>query len=208
MNPNLTGHFHSHITTTSEPPSNIGGKITVIEIEKDGQKQRDVMLTHHYVTGHKGLESAKDVLRLMRSHAEDLRKRGLEVTREKLEWEIPEEYDSLAKDFPYVEVHVKCDISTDDRQELMEKSRDLGWHPSRNIYDRPARGTVTQFVNRRWYLETASKKISHIRQETCRLVSSLSSPKVRVKDVKYEAALFDTNEDLDRWWMCDHCAGC
>lgn len=206
----LTGKFHSHITieahSTAEAERGAKltyGKLTVIDLTRDGRSQTDYMITHHYETGSRGLEDQSDIEALLRSREQLLRESGLRVTRLKLEYDAthasnqPHDADPACAAGIYTEVHIKCVIPPGERDALVAVSAAAGWHPSRNPFAVRPDGQLVQFVNRRFYGAVRMAEVDAVVDE---LVPRLVSLAV-IEELKYEVAVYDTNEHHDRWWM-------
>lgn len=224
----LSGHFHSHLTMkctleeAERAQALVGGKVTVIELERAKREQVDVMLTHYYVVSHRGLDDHYDVIASLKSKASQLGASGIDVTRVKLEHELlhpkapPEEIQTSLDVSDYIEVHVKCRIGLSEPppkdtfnhlperkaalQDKLETIKALvseeGWYPSRNPRQQEA-DTITQFVNRRFYGE---RDLAVVEDNTDYIVALLAKH-CEIAEVKLETAIYDDNGDLDRWWM-------
>lgn len=205
----LVGKFHSHLTIVANSDDEarraaalVKGKITIIDLSRENKTQTDYMITHHYVTGHHGLEDSFDITTLLKSMAKQITESGVKVTRVKLEHELLDSRSNI-RDIPsslnsiYTEVHVKCLVSEDQRNKLIEVSSAKGWHPSRNPFAKAEDGTLTQFVNKRFYGQSSLVDIdSHVDQ----LVKDVIQI-TEIKEIKYESTIYDSNEKLDGWWM-------
>ncbi len=208
----LTGKFHSHITITAPSLAEAergakltGGKLTVIDLGRDGRSQTDYMITHHYVTGVHGLDDENDIVALLRSRGQLLKSVGISVDRLKLEYDLTHPRNS-SKDAAYAidigtytEVHVKCLVQPKDRDALLHKARALNWHPSRNPYAKSPDGRLVQFVNRRFYKDVPCT-LTDIDAAVDALVPAVQEL-CEVEEIKYETAVFDTNDAHDRWWV-------
>lgn len=205
----LIGKFHSHLTISAKSDDEakraaalVKGKITVIDLSRGDKIQTDYMITHHYVTGFHGLEDSFDIISLLKSMARQINDSGISVTRVKLEHElldarsdrrdIPSSLDSI-----YTEVHVKCVLAESDRGKLITVASNAGWHPSRNPFSKSDDGKITQFVNRRFYGKSNLVDIDLIVDSIVKEISCIAE----IKEIKYESAIFDSNEALDAWWM-------
>ncbi len=205
----ISGKFHSHLTIEANSKAEgeraaalVRGKITMIDLQRDGRKQTDYMITHHYVTGHQGLEDQYDVTALLKARAQQLKESGIRVLRAKLEHEMLD-LQSNRRDIAaslasiYTEVHVKCVIDNDRQQHLINIAKAYGWHPSLNPFAVADDGKVTRFVNRRFYDDVALATIDRAVDE---LIPAII-PFAHIKEIKYESAIFDSNVEHDRWWM-------
>lgn len=210
----LAGKFHSHITITAASQDEAdraakltGGKLTVISLSRLDQAaqktQTDFMITHHYVTGVHGLEDQNDIVALLKSRGQLLVDSGVRVDRLKLEYDVTHPRNA-SKDAPaacaagiYTEIHIKCLVAEDFRKSLLQLATDAGWHPSRNPYATSPDGRLVQFVNRRFYGDVT---LSSVDAEVDRVVPSLLVL-ADIEEIKYETAVFDTNEEHDKWWM-------
>lgn len=209
IRPPLVGKFHSHLTvsTTSVQEAEraaklTGGKLTVIDLSRDRRSQTDWMITHHYVTGSRGLEDQYDIKALLRAKARQLEESGIRVTRIKLEYDLLHDRSDrnqvvAALDNTYTEIHVKCVLPPDLRDPLIQMAKGLGWHPSRNPFAKRDDGQLVQFVNRRFY---GCVTLDQIDMAVDELVALLQAP-IDIAEVKYETAIYDSNDDVDRWWM-------
>lgn len=206
----LVGKFHSHMTIEAASAAEAEraakltyGKLTVIDLTRDGRSQTDYMITHHYETGSRGLEDQSDIEALLRSRDQLLRESGVKVTRLKLEYDAthasnrPYDADPACDEGIYTEVHIKCVLDKAQRDALVTVSAAAGWHPSRNPFAERADGQLVQFVNRRFY---GSARLAAIDAVVDAIVPQLTGL-ARIEELKYEVAVYDTNEQRDRWWM-------
>lgn len=211
----LCGAFHSHITfeakssaEASRAASLTSGKLTTIELSRDGRTQTDRMITHHYRTGHHGLEDSTDIVALLCARGELLKTTGFTVSRLKLEYDMildgsdPAQTDFACRTASYAEVHIKCLLYTEIAGALVAVAKTRGWHPSLNPFAKLDDGRLVQFVNRRFYGEG----FDFINQQADAMVRKLEEL-AQVQEVKYEAAIFDTNEAVDAWWLGKEQAG-
>jgi 8-oxo-dGTP pyrophosphatase MutT (NUDIX family) len=212
----LVGKFHSHLTLKGDA-SDVeraakltGGKVTYIDLARtdSGRTQTDAMVTHHYVTGVHGLEDEHDVLVLLKSRASQIQASGIDVERVKLEYEpfgkgsprADVERALLRK--PYTEVHVKLHLP--DAMWLGAVKHEaalLDWHPSRNPFGSTTDGRLVQFVNRRLY---GGVTLEYIDQHIDTLVNVLMKfprNQVEIAEIKTETAIYDSNDEVDAWWM-------
>jgi hypothetical protein len=160
------------------------------------------MITHHYVTGNRGLEDQDDVEALLKARARQLADSGIGVLRIKLEHEplsehsdpldIPESLNSI-----YTEIHIKCVVSPEQRDELTRVAARMCWHPSRNPFATREDGLLVQFVNRRFYGEITMTRVD----EFVDTLIPFLLPVAAVEEIKYESAVYDSNEEHDQWWM-------
>ncbi len=205
----LTGKFHSHLTIETKSVAEadraaelVRGKITVINLARDTRDQTDCMITHHYVTGIHGIEDEHDIIALLESRADQLKRSGVTVLRAKLEHE-PLDKDSNRRDLTeslsriYTEIHIKCIVSDSYLPHLISCASAEGWHPSRNPYAKQGEGMVVQFVNRRFYGTTTLPIIDAAVDTIVSRIINLCT----IEEIKYESAVYDSNEEHDRWWM-------
>lgn len=203
----ISGQFHSHLTLSASKEEAqiarnlIGGKVTIIELERAEREQVDVMLTNYYVTGFHDLKDSEDVLVAVKARAKILRENGVEVKRVKLEHEIlesltQEEIQLSLEKSSYVEVHIKVEIASDKNDALKAAMSERGWHPSRNPRDKMGE-TVLQFINRRFYDETNYQRVEDEVKNALDFINMFA----KVRNVSIETAIYDSNDELDRWWM-------
>lgn len=209
IRPPLTGKFHSHITIQDLPLAEaeraaalVGGKLTVIGLARGERTQTDMMITHHYVTNARGIEDQYDIVALLRARALQLEESGVTVTRLKLEYDLLHDRSdrgqvAAALDNIYTEIHVKCDVETTVREVLMSSASAAGWHPSRNPYAKSEGDRVIQFINRRFYGLTSITEID----AAVDAITAIASTYATVLEIKYETAVYDSNDNHDRWWM-------
>lgn len=206
--PAMRGKYHSHLTikgTEKEAERArdlVGGKVTIIELERSQVQQVDIMLTHHFVAGNKGLEDHYDVLASLKAKAHQLSNSGINVIRVKVEHELfdersrPEDVMVSLQISDYIETHIKCEVSHGDLSNLKAIASEMGWHPSRNPRQQGAE-TCVQFVNRRFY---GILDLPSIEGAGAEIVARIS-PICKILEVKMETAIFDDNGGLDAWWM-------
>lgn len=208
------GKLHSHLTLScsldeaERARKLVGGKVTIIDLSRvdSSKNQTDVMLTHHFLVGKHGLEDHLDVLASLRAKAQTLRDTGILVSRAKLEHELlhphsdPSEVSASLQQASYVEAHVKCKVDHKNLDALKRAASSFGWHPSRNPLHQQNDGVTTQFVNKRFYNET---DLNPLEAQVDGLVSLLSGMpfQVDVCEAKIETALYDSNDQVDAWWM-------
>ena len=206
----LAGKFHSHITieATSRAEAERAakltyGKLTVIDLARDGRSQTDYMITHHYETGNRGLEDQWDIEALLRSRELLLRESGVRVVRLKLEYDAthaandPRDADPACRSGIYTEVHVRCVVPVDRRDALVAAAAAAGWHPSRNPFAERDDRQLVQFVNHRFY---GAIGLPEVDAAVDAVVPRLL-PVAAIDEIKYEVAVYDTHEQHDRWWM-------
>lgn len=206
----LAGKFHSHITIEAHSGEEAEraakltcGKLTVIDLTRDDRSQTDYMITHHYETGNRGLEDQSDIEALLRSREHLLRESGIRVTRLKLEYDAthasnaPQDADPACAEGIYTEVHIKCVLPKLQREALVSTAASAGWHPSRNPFAQRLDDQIVQFVNRRFY---GSVRLAYVDTVVDQIVPALV-PLAHIEEIKYEVAVYDTNERQDRWWM-------
>lgn len=204
----LTGKFHSHITVNANSNEEAiraarltGGKPTFIDLSLSGRTQRDVMITHHYVTGERGLEDQSDVEAKLRAMGRQIEESGVRVTRLKLEYDLLHNRNergqvAVAMDALYTEVHIKCVVAQESLAELVETATKNNWRPSSNPYAKRDDGSVVQFVNRRFY---GAQSLQTVDDETDR-ISRVVSEVATLDEIKYESAVMDTADNHDKWW--------
>lgn len=205
----LAGKFHSHITIEAQSLAEAEraakltyGKLTVVDLSRGDRTQRDYMITHHYETGSRGLEDQNDIEALMRSREKLLQECGVRVTRLKLEYDATHggvdarDAELAVCEGIYTEVHIKCVVEPDARDALVSDAAASGWHPSRNVFASLADGRYVQFVNRRFY-EVAG--LAEVDAAVDALVPQLLT-RSSIADLKYEVAVYDTNDAQDAWW--------
>lgn len=210
----LVGKFHSHLTIRGHEVERaaklVGGKATCIDLSRhtEQRQQTDMMITNHYVTGMRGLEDEYDVIALLESKAYHLRSCGIEVVRVKLEYDVfgktsPRgDANRALERRPYTEIHIKIGLTESCRNAVLQQAREFGWHPSRNLFSVSSEGQCTQFINRRYYVsDVETTSWEKIDSDIDTLIQSLIPLEVEVKEIKYETAIYDSNEDLDRWWV-------
>lgn len=210
----LTGKFHSHITVSGDELIDLDklqkaahGKVTVIGLERGDKSQTDVMVTHHYVTGFKDLVDERDVLSLLKERGRAIADAGFVVSRLKLEHEpldkaSPKEQEQQSFcEQKYIEIHIKCLLREDLLPGVKECAENLGWYPSRNVFAvNKNDGTVVQFLNKRYY---KPESVDQVRREYRDFISNIQDhPGFGViKEVKFESAVYDSNDTVDKWWM-------
>jgi hypothetical protein len=202
----LTGKFHSHLTVETDKGNDlaraVGGKLTTILLNRvdSGRQQVDPMITHHYVTGHKGLVDETDVLIQLKAHAHKIIELGGKVLRIKLEHEPldilsdPNQVQESIETSIYTEVHIKTQMQKKDRDQMCALAAQHHWHPSTNPVNIEG-DTVTQFLNRRYYGSVDLDEVMKNNQDIILLLD------VRVLETKIETARYDTNDARDKWWM-------
>lgn len=183
-----------------------GGKLTTIHLERDGRQQVDLMVTHHYLTGARNLEDEHDVLNLLKARALQIGQSGATVTRVKLEHEpldVRSDRSELSESLSrvYTEIHVKCIVTPERLGMVVRNGAAAGWHPSKNPFATRADGQFVQFVNRRFYTTPGTPlDMSLIDAEVAKLVLLIEHV-ASIDEIKYESAIYDSNDALDRWWM-------
>lgn len=212
----LTGKFHSHITIAAEnaPDAELAaklvfGKPTIIDLSLDTRAQKDFVITHHFVTGFHNLNDHLDILETLNQHKRRLTEAGIKVLRVKLEHELLDPKSSrlelpISLSSLYTEVHIKCNIAEKELPDLLWMARQQSWVPSKNPLSRSENGVV-QFVNRRFYSHTGSNPtLRSIDTEVDSLIYAFSvcgnTPSLQILDVRYESAVYDSNESMDSWW--------
>lgn len=208
--PPLTGKFHSHLTVRTKSQAEaeraanlVGGKLTVIDLSRGDRQQTDVMITHHFVCGARGLEDQYDILAKLRAFARQLEESGVTVLRVKLEYDLLDARSSralvaAALDNEYTEIHIKCVLPVEGRDALVALAASAGWHPSRNPYSVRGDGKLGQFINRRFY----ERRLTHADLDTA--TDALVTEVVKlaeIEEIKFETAVYDSAGDHDRWWM-------
>jgi len=170
-------YYHAHLTLKEMHNLTIpkGWKETKIILIGDNV-QTDVMLTKHYVTGHKGITSVEDILA-------DIKELDCYKDLIRIKVEQTSDFTLPINKVNYTEVHLKCKEDTQLNNNNWVRSR----NPSEYIDDTPL-----FFFNRRIY--TAE---SH--QAALDLIES------ELKDIEYiekkvEQVVFDSNVKHDAWW--------
>ena len=79
----------------------------------------------------------------------------------------------------------------------MSAASAVGWHPSRNPFAKSEGDQVVQFVNRRFYGLTTLAEIDREVDGILPIVTTYAE----LVEVKYETAVYDSNEKHDGWWM-------
>jgi hypothetical protein len=203
----LAGRFHAHlsVTATSETIEALRAlcksqrvKLTVVDLENlAGRSQTDVMTTSYHEDPAAG--AVGRVVERLSALSAALGEAGFDVVRAKLE------HESLPSLQPYTaehyhEVHVKLEIPAAGYDEAAAGLRELGqvhgFVPSRNPRERGAEW-VMQFVNLRLYeggQEDADRRVID-------LLRALRAAGHEVVEVKRETVVFDTHQQLDRWWI-------
>jgi hypothetical protein len=160
------------------------------------------MITHHYETGSRGLEDQFDIEALLRSREQLLRESGIRVTRLKLEYDATHA-NASPQDAPlavavgiYTEVHIKCVVPSASRDALVATAAAAGWHPSRNPFASLEDEQIVQFVNHRFYGATQLNSVDAAVDEIIPTLLAYAS----IIEIKYEVAVYDSNDDQDRWW--------
>jgi len=206
---NLTGKFHSHITLTCSfeeaetARELVGGKVTIIELERSQREQVDVMLTHYFlVKEESSINSVSDIIDRLKRHSILLGGYDINTVRIKLEHEIlddlsnPSQVQESIDCAEYTEVHIKCEVNNELLDVLKSTASDFGWHPSKNPLQQGREKSV-QFINCRFYGDISIQSI----QETIDTIVAEIENICTVIEVKVESAIFDDNGELDRWWV-------
>ncbi len=220
----MTGKFHSHITIEADTREAaeqaarlINGKVTVIDLGRDDRQHTDRMITNHYVTGYRGLETHEDVLQRLNEHASILQDSGFTVVRSKLEYELldprstSDVEEALATD--YIELHIKWTVDPLDLDYLLGTARRYGWAVSNNP-DEVLEARVVQFITRRFAgADRSIERIQSAVMQICNTVLPCLRQSMRVSaegkviwhtpefDTHYEAVVWDSNADYDLWWI-------
>lgn len=184
----ITGKFHSHITIQPDSREQAeaaarltNGKITFVDLASAAHTQTDYMITHHYVTGYRGLSDSLDVTARLISYVKSIEGYGIKVIRVKLEHEIYDGHTPCAcvpesiTAGVYTEVHIR-----------MRGQRHVytGWSYSINALGKPNEYFLTRRFRANDDMHMAVDQI----------------PTVHMVEVKYEVALVDSNPELDDWW--------
>lgn len=200
----LEGKFHSHITVNCDMTridelkslcKQLYCKVTVIDLEREDRRQQDVMLTHHFHTQHGHYSSVDEIRAKLERDCATLNGCGFPTLRIKLE------HESLPTVAPnnenYREVHFKCVIPADQRDDVIERVAkfDNTVVPSSNPFEKRTDGTVVQFFNKRYYDGTVDQ-VDRLSEEIEQHLNTLCD----VKEVKRESVVFDTNLNHDKWW--------
>ena len=204
------GKFHSHLTIQAHSQAEAAraaklssGKLTVIDLQRDGRTQTDYMITHHYLTDVRGLEDQNDIVALLKSRALLLAETGIKVLRLKLEYDVtstrnsPHDAEPACLGGIYTEVHVKCVVDEDRRSSLLESARAADWHPSRNPFAKREDARLVQFVNRRFYGATPLAEIDAAVDAIVPHIAELAD----IEEIKFETTVYDDNDIHDKWWM-------
>lgn len=206
----FTGHFHSHLTLRCTPQKAeaaaklVGGKLTVIDLQGPKRQAQDIMLTHHFVTGHRGLVDHRSILLELHEKVRQLQAKKFEVTRIKLELEHldpkspREQLTDLARCATYVEAHIKCELLAADLPEIAEELRP-GWALSRNPLSIQGE-TITQFFNLRVYRRDDPLFLHSVEPQVAHQEIWLKRMGCKVLESKIETAIFDTDQHHDEWW--------
>ena len=200
----LSGKFHSHITVLCDDDQipklrelckELRCVVTVIDLQKETQAQRDIMLTHHFFIGRGVYNSVEDIKHALQTSCDVLSLHGFNPVRTKLEHEsLPTVEPSVET---YREVHFKCILPAVKRDAFISavRSMDDTLVPSNNPYETFDNGDITQFINKRYYdgtVEEADKQSD--------AVASMLSTMCTVKEVKRESIVYDSNLSHDKWW--------
>lgn len=211
------GAFHAHITVKASSDDIkhlneiLGGianniKVTVIDLERDGRQQRDVMVTLHYVTGHCNIYDSNDVIAASVAAA-NLINLTFEVTRVKIECELfaKNSYHTDANRIfvaaKYTEAHIKMAIPREHFDSVKQQLSELDdWRLSTNPF-KSDETTITQFINKRWYSTLGTTVDNFVRgvQHTVSYITNTINHVV-IQEVKVESAIHDSNDAHDRWW--------
>lgn len=209
--PPLNGMFHSHLTIQVADEAEakraaklVGGRLTVINLSRGDRAQKDVMITHYFLTGYRGLDDQYDILAKLSSYAHQLEQSGIHVLRVKLEYELLHEKSNRAQvaqaldGNEYTEVHIKCVHQRGFRDQLIGLAAQSGWHPSRNPYDVREDGLFVQFINKRFYEDRL--RLADIDASVDAIVPGISEL-AHIERIAYETAVYDSASAHDRWWM-------
>jgi hypothetical protein len=181
----FAGKFHTHITLADKSDLAYARKVIhgkTIEVALE-DRQVDPILTHHYVTGYRGVSSHFDIKLQLFEQLNVLTMVRIKVARAKLEAEFddprspPEQRDAIVDAALYVEAHLK----TTEAVQLQ------GWSLSQ---DHPT-GTKTYYT-RRW----RKTPLTQIRLDVQTAIDQFKTP----VSSKIEAVLYDTNPEHDSWW--------
>ena len=203
----LAGKFHAHLTVAAESSQwetlrqkcrQRKAKLTIVDLENlSGRSQTDVMATCYFQDPQAG--AVERITAELAATAEALEEAGFPVLRAKLEHETAPSLPAFDRQH-YHEIHIKLDLPADGcqraYQQLLAMGKEHDFVPSKNPFDR--RGDrVTQFVNKRLYdgdWSTADRSLEM-------LLAALREASFEVVEVKRETVVFDTNQQLDQWWI-------
>jgi hypothetical protein len=193
----LKGKFHAHITLLTDddkfvaPP---GWKTTIILLAKGDRKQKDVMITRHYVTDTIKTPDVTSMMHSVRNTALALTDDGHTVIRQKLEHEsLPTLPVGLTT---YRECHIK--VRKKVGQEIFMPD---GFVQSSNPME--VKGDMeTVFVNARYYKGDVRWIDYQIMKDSNRLKgrNAARGIDIEVLETKIESTVFDSNLSLDKWW--------
>ena len=202
----LVGKFHAHLTIELTEGQRdacqefcVGQKVKLTTVDlanNHGRQQTDVMLTSHY------LDREPNAVFRITNHLATLASQanvsGFPVVRAKLEHESLPSFSSF-DDCRYHEVHIKLRLPHDsyeaDYQRLITLGEEHGFVPSRNPYSRKTE-YVSQFVNLRIYEGTHTQASDRVEE----LQTLLTQEGFGIEETKRETVVFDTAQELDRWW--------
>ena len=203
--PNLYGKFHGHITLER---SNIdyqsiqnwckqrkGAKLTEIILNDFIQEQMDRMITLHFYDPVSG--AGQRIGNSLYSAANELEREGFQLSRIKLEHE--QLWPSFTS-YNYGEMHLKLQIPADDYYQKMEllqlSSPNYNFHLSINPREQK-NNQIIQFANKRFYdgsSEDAERWLKSVKE-------FFAENNIPVVNLHKETIVFDTNQELDRWWI-------
>jgi hypothetical protein len=95
--------------------------------------------------------------------------------------------------FDYCESHIKLLLKNYD--DILPLVDGTDWRLSSNPLSRNDNGTV-QFINRRFY-----DNKNYLDDEIKMMTTQLKSAMIEILEVKVETCVYDSNQDLDAWWV-------
>lgn len=202
----FTGTFEAHVTVAdghgarfAEACKVLGVKCVAIELPDGETRSQPMTASFHH-------GPLLDVQREVVAIAQELVRRGFDVTRTKIEAHgrllgAPET-DEEARRAPstsYFEFHVKLALPGDtDLEALGRACKTVGAHLSVNAFKAPdAKGMSERFVTMRAYAEGRRTAEARFAELCALLVARGHVIRNRIR----EYAVFDTNVTLDRGWL-------
>ncbi|GBG14877.1 fumarate hydratase class I [Novimethylophilus kurashikiensis] len=197
---NCAGVFHAHFTLQDGAVANLedlpsGTKVTLIDLERDTARQRDVMLTRYY---RGGLEVRESILQAVKRDVGRMAEAsGVPVIRAKLEF--MGQFDCELTPLNYLEAHIKCQIPEglflQEREKLAQLGVQYDFRLSSNPRERKA-GVVAQFAN----IRVRTGAANAARERISRLTEVLKTSGFDVAGVHVELNVWDSNVQRDAWW--------
>jgi hypothetical protein len=202
----LHGKFHSHLTFDTDDldmlqdiSKNLKGKLTIIDLI-NGKHGREHMITNHFLTGYKGHTNSNQIIESLKTMSLGIKNIfNIDTLRIKLEHELyhpkshPNEIFSSLNNFDYCESHIKLLLKNYD--DILPLVDGTDWRLSSNPLSRNDNGTV-QFINRRFY-----DNKNYLDDEIKMMTTQLKSAMIEILEVKVETCVYDSNQDLDAWWV-------